>query len=59
MPELNDRAYFTDRAETERKAAEAATDPAVAKIHREMAANYSKQAGLTPEEPPLLHRVEG
>ena len=44
MTELNNSAYYTARAAKERDRAETAQDPAVAAIHRQMAATYEKLA---------------
>ena len=40
MSAKDDRAYYARRAESERILAEQASDPAVAAIHRTMAADY-------------------
>jgi hypothetical protein len=51
MTELNNSAYYTARAAKERECAETAQDPAVAAIHRQMAATYEKLAqGTTADE---------
>ena len=44
MAELNNSAYYAARAAKERECAETAQDPAVAAIHRQMAATYEKLA---------------
>ncbi|RYE62154.1 MAG: hypothetical protein EOO82_00210 [Oxalobacteraceae bacterium] len=51
MTELDNNAYYTARAAKERESAETAQDPAVAAIHRQMAATYEKLAqGTTAAE---------
>ncbi len=46
------RAYYARRAEAERASAEKSTDPAAARIHREMATHY--EAIVTGTEEPKL-----
>jgi hypothetical protein len=45
-----DREYFARRAREERKAATAAVDANVRRVHLEMAAAYEKHAGIEPQE---------
>ena len=49
-----DPAYFTARATEERRLAMAASDPAVRRIHLDMAAEYARRArlGATPQDEP-------
>jgi hypothetical protein len=56
---LNDLDYFRSRVATERASAEAATDPRVAAIHRELAERYEAlvQPGLRLVEPGALTRA--
>jgi hypothetical protein len=47
MPDLNDGAYYKARASQARALAEAAVDPAIAAIHRNMAVSYDELAERT------------
>ncbi len=44
MPKADDRGYLLSRANTERELASAATDPAVAVIHNQLADEYEARA---------------
>ena len=48
-----DRAYFARRAKTARELASEATDPAISKIHADMAEEYERRA--RGEEPRKIH----
>jgi hypothetical protein len=43
MPTLDDQAYFRMRAATERERANACSDPAIARTHRQMADAYDRR----------------
>jgi len=48
MPEVNERAYYAQRASAAAKLADLAEDPKIAAIHRGMAASYRELAEMTP-----------
>ena len=48
MPEVNERAYYAQRASNAAKLADLAEDPKIAAIHRDMAASYRELAEMTP-----------
>lgn len=48
MPEVNERAYYEQRAATAAKLAKMSADPKVAAIHRGMAAIYLELVEMTP-----------
>ena len=55
MFDAQDRAYFARRAATERISASEASDPAIRKIHADMAEEYQRRSdGAEPRT--LLHR---
>lgn len=57
MPEQNDKSYYAARAARCRELAETSSDPAIAAIHRKMAASYSELVELMPTERPALRVV--
>lgn len=58
MPEVDDSEYYAARAVKAQSLADAAADPMIAAIHREMAANYLKLASLTGSGRPSPHFVD-
>jgi len=57
MPNADDRGYLLSRANTERKLAAEATDPAVALIHNQLADEYEARASDVSCEKPALRVV--
>jgi len=55
MFDEQDRAYFAQRAKDARAKADAAIDPAVKRIHQELADEYERRA--QGYEPKVVHRV--
>ncbi len=51
---LNDRDYYLTRVETCRDLAARATDPHLAKLHTEFAANYERTLSTMIPEPPII-----
>jgi hypothetical protein len=47
--ESDDRSYYAARARREQALAEAASNPRVASIHRQLALEYERRAGTTRE----------
>ncbi len=48
MPEVNERAYYEQRAKTAARLAKTSADPKIAAIHRGMAASYLELVEMTP-----------
>ena len=48
MPEVNERAYYAQRASKAAKLADLAEDPKIAAIHRGMAASYCELVEIPP-----------
>lgn len=58
MFDEQDRAYFAQRAITERALAGEATDPGIRKLHMEMAEEYQRRSeGLEPQS--LIRAMPG
>jgi NADPH-dependent ferric siderophore reductase len=59
MTDMNDSRYYAERATKALLLADSATNPAIAQIHREMAAKYRELARLGAEAKPTLRVVGG
>lgn len=59
MPEQNDKSFYAARAARCRELAETSQDPAIAAIHRRMAASYAELVELMPNERPTLKAIDG
>ena len=59
MTDMQDRRYYLDRAEQEKKAGNRATDPATADIHFELAYRYELLAEGIPTLVPELRAARG
>jgi hypothetical protein len=55
MFDEQDRAYFARRAKDAREKADAAIDPAVKRVHQELAEEYERRAH--GYEPKVIHRI--
>lgn len=53
MQSPTDKEYFRSRALDEHARAEAASDPVIAQLHRELAERYERLVVLSRDTPPL------
>ncbi len=57
MANEDERGYLISRANAERELAIAATDPAVARIHNQLADEYEERTSDPTDEKPALRKV--